>query len=95
MQALISSGPSPPSPAPLKLPDVTVLEKGQPIVTFVNRCLEPCRGCHTFIRAIPELQRQHPEVRLVIVGKTKGVSYGAVCDDGELGDRFLSEIEGQ
>ncbi|CAK6702008.1 glycosyltransferase family 4 protein [Synechococcus sp. CCY9201] len=80
---------------PLTLPDGTTLRQGEPIVTFVNRCLEPYRGCHTMIRAIPELQRLAPEARLVIVGRTEGVSYGAVCQEGEWKDRFLAEIEGQ
>ena len=83
-----------PSPKPLKLTDGTLLEPGQPIVTFVNRRLEPYRGCHSFIRAIPELQRLCPQAQIVIVGEQQGVSYGAACPDGEWGDRFFAEIDG-
>lgn len=83
-----------PSPAPLTLPDGTELRAGDQTITFVNRRLEPYRGCHTFIRAIPELQRRCPDARIVLVGNLKGVSYGAKCPSGEWKDRFLAEIEG-
>ena len=83
------------NPKAVTLADGTVLRPGEKIVTFVNRCLEPYRGCHTMIRAIPHLQRLVPDAKLVVVGNTTGVSYGAPCPEGEWKDVFLAEIEGQ
>jgi glycosyltransferase involved in cell wall biosynthesis len=62
--------------ATFALPDGRVLRAGQKIVTFVARNLEPYRGFHTFMRAIPEIQRRHPDADIVIVKKlAEGDSY--------------------
>ena len=79
----------------LHLPDGRLLKKGDKIITFVNRCLEPYRGCHTFIRSIPAIHQQLPDAHIVIVGSRKGVSYGAPCPSGEWSDQFLNEISDQ
>ena len=79
----------------LKLRDGAILEKGEPIVTFVNRCIEPYRGCHTFIRSIPHIQKLNPKARIVIVGNETGVSYGKKSDKGEYKDIYISEIKGK
>ena len=49
---------------PLTLPDKTELTSSQKIVTFVNRTIEPYRGCLPFIRAIPSILQDSPEAHL-------------------------------
>jgi len=46
------------------------------VITFVNRNLEPYRGFHVFMRALPEILRQRPKARCLIIGGDD-VSYGA------------------
>lgn len=48
---------------------------GDELVTYVARDLEPYRGFHTFMRALPELLRLRPSCRVLVVGR-EGVSYG-------------------
>lgn len=74
---------------------------GQEIVTYVARNLEPYRGFHVFMRALPSILRQRPDARICIVGGDK-VSYGYGPSDfanwreamlAELGDRLdLSRV---
>lgn len=54
------------------------LTRKDEVITFVNRNLEPYRGYHSFMRALPELLRRRPQARVLIVGGSE-VSYGAAA----------------
>jgi len=68
---------------------------GEEIVTYVSRNLEPYRGFHVFMRAIPAIQRLRPKARIVIVGGDE-VSYSPRLAEGETWRaRLLRELEGR
>ena len=52
------------------------------VVTYVARNLEPYRGFHSFMRAIPEIQRRRPNAKIVVVGGD-AVSYSPRLPPGE------------
>jgi glycosyltransferase involved in cell wall biosynthesis len=52
-----------------------VLGRDDEVITFANRNLEPYRGYHVFMRALPKLLQERPNAQVVIVGGD-GVSYG-------------------
>lgn len=52
------------------------LTRADELITFVNRNLEPYRGYHIFMRALPAILKARPNARVLIVGG-EGVSYGA------------------
>lgn len=78
--------------ARVTLPDGTVLRAGDEVLTFVNRNLEPYRGIHVFLRALPGVLAARPDARVVIVGGD-GASYGPPPPGGGAWkDVFLPEI---
>ncbi|HCW93500.1 MAG TPA: glycosyl transferase [Flexistipes sinusarabici] len=44
------------------------ITKKDNIITFVSRNLEPCRGYHIFMRSLPEILKNSPDAKILIVG---------------------------
>jgi len=81
------------------LPSGRILSAADEVVTFVNRNLEPYRGYHIFMRALPEILRRRPKAEILIVGG-HDVSYGARPDPDRYGKRtwkdiFIEEVKPQ
>lgn len=75
------------------------LTRDDEIITFVNRNLEPYRGYHCFMRALPEILKRRPKARVLIVGGDD-VSYGVRPDVARYGspkwkDVFAAEVRAQ
>ena len=66
------------------------IEPGDKLVTYVARDLEPYRGFHVMMRAVPYLLRSRPDIRVVMVGGD-GVSYGARLAQGNWRELFCAQ----
>ncbi len=65
------------------------------VITFINRNLEPYRGFHVFMRALPAILQQRPNAQVLIVGRDE-VSYGSMPKNGKnWREVMLAEVGGQ
>jgi glycosyltransferase involved in cell wall biosynthesis len=55
--------------------DRPITRESDEVFTYMARNLEPARGFHQFMRALPHIQRLRPNARAVVIGAS-GVSYG-------------------
>ncbi len=79
--------------AKLRFGSGTRLTADNEVITFVSRNLEPYRGYHVFMRALPEMLARHPNAHAVIVGGDD-VSYGSRPKDGQsYKARYLDEVK--
>ena len=81
--------------ASVTLPDGRVLRAGDEVLTYVSRSLEPYRGFHTFMRALPAVMAARPQAQVVMIGGD-GVSYGGKPLDADSWKaKMLAETDGR
>jgi glycosyltransferase involved in cell wall biosynthesis len=85
-------------PAPdakFRLPAGRELTRSDEVVTFVARNLEPVRGYHIFMRALPRILAERPRAEILVIGGD-GTSYGAPPPPGKTWKSlFLDEVAEQ
>jgi glycosyltransferase involved in cell wall biosynthesis len=71
------------------------LTRDDEVITYVARNLEPYRGFHVFMRALPDLLRERPKAQVLLVdGEETG--YGAAAPAGRTWHEvFCSEVQAQ
>ncbi|MDO9357509.1 MAG: glycosyltransferase family 4 protein [Polaromonas sp.] len=79
--------------ASFTLPNGRILRPGDPVVTYVARNLEPYRGFHAFMRALPAILAANPDCQVVIAGGD-AVSYGLLPkDSSNWREHMLKEVQ--
>jgi glycosyltransferase involved in cell wall biosynthesis len=72
-----------------------LLSRADEVITYTARNLEPYRGFHVFMRALPKVLERRPRAHILIVGGD-GVSYGRRPSRAATWRRqMLSELNGQ
>ncbi|MFC0200267.1 glycosyltransferase family 4 protein [Paracoccus rhizosphaerae] len=90
-----TSAVAPDPSARLSLPDGRVLRAGDEVLSFVSRSLEPYRGFHVFMRALPRVLAERPDAQVVLVG-AEGISYGSKPKDADSWkQKMLAEVGGK
>ena len=74
----------------LKIGAMTVSPKDR-LLTYVARGLEPYRGFHTLMRALPRILAERSDVRVALVGSDE-VSYGAAARGRSWRQQLLDEV---
>lgn len=82
-------GPNP--DARFALPDGRVVAKGEPVVTYVSRALEPQRGFPQFMRAAARLAAQRSDVTFVVAGGDQPAYGRAPAGGGSWREAMLRE----
>jgi len=83
-----------PDPAAfVQLKDGRTLTRQDEVITYVARNLEPYRGFHIFMRALPEILSRRPNAIVIVVGADE-VSYGVRPAAGDTyRKRLLAELK--
>ena len=83
---------APRADAVFRTPEGREFRRGDAVISYVARNLEPYRGFPTFMRALPRLQRERPDLHTIVVGGNE-VSYGKKPEGAEnWKEKMLAEV---
>src|SRR5262249_41522408 len=72
------------------------IDRGAPIVTFINRYFEPTRGFIPVMRAMPSFLSAAPDAHVLLIGSELAKGYSAPRTDGKTWKQaMLEELDGR